>query len=77
MTTELVELNAVVAEFPPEKLRKVIEYAQLLSRPYWELPGYSDEWTEDDVKDYREASLRYLDQQYPEDEGYGDLAQPR
>jgi hypothetical protein len=77
MTAELTELNQVVADLSPELVRKVIEYAKLVSKPYWEQPGYSDEWTDEDVRDYTAASMRYLDQQYPEDEGYGDLAAPR
>ena len=77
MTAELTELNRVVADLPPELVRKVIEYAKLVSKPYWERPGYSDEWTDEDMRDYTAASLEYLDRQYPEDEGYGDLAPPR
>ena len=77
MTAELTELNAVVAEFPPDMVRQVIQYARGLSQPYWERPGYSDVWTEEDLRDFTAASMKYLDQQYPEDEGYGDAAQPR
>jgi hypothetical protein len=77
MTAEVIELNRVVADLPPEVVRKVIEYAKLVSKPYWEHPGYSDEWTDEDLSDYTAASLRDLDRQSPEDEGYGDLAHPR
>jgi hypothetical protein len=81
MTAELTELTEVVAEFPPDMVRKVIEYARALqvpaNLPYWERPGYSDEWTEEDMRDFTAASMNHYDQQHPEDEGYGDFAQPR
>ncbi len=77
MTAGLTELNEVVAEFPPEMVRKVIDYALSLSKPYWERPGYSSVWTEEDLRDATRASMMYYDALYPEDEGYGDLAKPR
>ena len=77
MTVELTELNAIVAEFPPEALRKVIDYARRLTIspdvPYWERPGYSSEWTDEDLRDVAIASMIQFDREHPEDEGYDDI----
>ena len=72
MTAEVTELTEVVAEFPPEMVRKVIEYAKTLAQPYWERPGYSSEWTEEDMRDFTAASMKYFDEQHPGEE-WGDL----
>lgn len=72
MTAELTELNAVVAEFPPEALRRVIDYARRLTIsadvPYWERPGFSSEWTEEDMRDATNACLRSFEEQHPDEE---------
>ena len=77
MTAELNELNAVVAEFPPEALRRVIDYARRLTIspdvPYWERPGFSSEWTREDEFDIARASMIQFDREHPEDEGYDDI----
>ncbi|HET6574036.1 MAG TPA: hypothetical protein VFG68_10570, partial [Fimbriiglobus sp.] len=65
MSAELAELNAVAAELPPDLVRKVIDYARFLTKPYWEHPGYSDEWTDADMRDFTAESMRYYDQCYP------------
>ena len=76
MTAELTELNALVAEFPPDTLKKVIDYARCLmiapDVPYWERPGFSSEWTEEDMRDATIASLRSFEEQHP-DEDWGAL----
>ncbi len=76
MTAELTELNALVAEFPPDALKKVIDYARLLTIPpnvpYWERPGYSDEWSEEDLMDATIASMRAFEEQHP-DEDWGEF----
>ena len=72
MTIELTELNAVVAEFPPDALRKVIEYARRLTispdAPYWERPGFSSEWSEEDMRDATIASMKSFDAQHPDED---------
>jgi hypothetical protein len=65
MTAELTELNRVAADLSPEQVRKVIEYAKLVSKPYWERPGYSDEWTDEDMQDAANASMRAFDEEHP------------
>ena len=77
MSTELEELTRVAGELPPALLRHLIEYAKRFQGPYWTWPGYSGEWTEEDMRDFSAAAMKYYDEQYPEDEGYGDPAQPR
>jgi hypothetical protein len=77
MTAELTELNAVAAELPPELVRKVIDYATLLKQ-WAEKPAPQDVgWTDEDYRETTAASMRYYDQLYPEDEGYGDPAPAR
>ena len=56
MTAEVTELTEVVAELPSEMVRKVIQYAKALAQPYWERPGYSSEWTEEDMRDFTASS---------------------
>ena len=69
MTAELTELNAVVAEFPTDVLKKVIDYARQLTPspdvPYWERPGFSDEWTDEDLRDAAIASMKNFEEQHP------------
>jgi len=72
MTAELTELNAVAAELPPDLVRKVTAYARMLKTPYWELPGYSSEWTEEDMRDATLATMRAFEAEHP-DEDWGDL----
>jgi|GEM_PF-2750163 len=72
MKAELTELNTVVAEFPPDVMRKVIDYARRLTAlsdvPYWERPGYSSEWTEEDMRDAAIASLRSFEEEHPDED---------
>lgn len=77
MTAEQAELSAVVAEFPPELVRKLLEYAIVLKE--WQAkPALEDiGWTDEDYKQATADSLRYYDQAYPEDEGNGDPAAAR
>lgn len=74
MTAELEELNAVVAEFPPELVRKVLEYAVVLKE--WRAKPTPEDvgWTDEDYKQATAESMRYYEQLYPEDEGHGDPA---
>ena len=77
MTAELTELNAIVAEFPPEALRRVIDYARRLTISpdvsYCERPGFSSEWTREDELDIARASMIHFDREHPEDEGYDHI----
>ena len=77
MIAELTELNDVVAEFPPEMVRKVIEYATGLKQWLAKPPLDDIGWTDEDYRAVTAASMRYYDELYPEDEGYGDPAQAR
>jgi hypothetical protein len=72
MTAELAELNAVAATLPPALVRHLVGYAKRFQGPYWEWPGYSSEWTEEDMRDFTAASMRHFDEQHP-DEEWGDL----
>jgi len=65
MAAELTELTAVMAEFPPDIVRKVIDYAKTLAQPYWERPGYSSEWTDEDMRDAAQATMRAFDEEHP------------
>lgn len=77
MTAELTELNEVVAEFPPDMVRQVIQYATGL-KAWREKPSPEEVgWTDEDYRAVTAASMRYYDQLYPEDEGYGDPSQAR
>ena len=65
MTAELDELNRLLAEFPPELVQRVLKYAISLKQPYWERPGYSSEWTEEDIRDATRESIRQFDEEHP------------
>jgi hypothetical protein len=61
MRAELAELNSIVAELPPELVRKVIEYARgLTSAP----PGHLEigEWTEEELREEAIRALRRFDE---------------
>lgn len=77
MSTELAELNAVVAEFPPDLVRKLLDYAIVLKE--WRAKPALEEigWTDEDYRQATADSMRYYEQLYPEDEGYGDPAAAR
>ncbi len=77
MTAEHAQLNDVVSEFPPELVRKLLDYAIVLKE--WQAkPALADiGWTDEDYKQATSDSMRYYEQLYPEDEGYGDPAATR
>lgn len=77
MTADLTELQRVAAELPPELVRKMIEYATLLKQWAEKPPHNVVGWTDEDYQEATAASMRYYDQLYPEDEGYGDRAPAR
>lgn len=67
MTAELNELQAVVAEFPPDLVRKVIEYAKRLTPT--NPAGYdADEPTEEELREAHNRDLqRFEDEHSGED----------
>ena len=74
MTAELDELTRVAAELTPEMVRKMIAHAVALKR-WADKPALDDiGWTDEDYREMTAASMRYLDEQYPEGEGYDDPA---
>jgi hypothetical protein len=65
MSAELAELNRLLAEFPPELVQRVLNYAISLKQPYWERPGYSSEWSDEDIQEAMHESMRQFDAQHP------------
>lgn len=72
MSAGLEELIRVASELTPRQLRKLTVYAHLITKPYWELPGYSDEWTDEDLRDATRESMRQFEEEHP-DEDWGEL----
>jgi hypothetical protein len=71
MTAELAELNAIAVTLPPAVVRELIRYAKKFQGPYWTWPGYSDEWTDEDLRDFSNAAMQYFEEEHP-DEDWGD-----
>ena len=70
MSQEIETLNRVVAGLRPEVVRQVIDFALFL-RTRQEAPvDYSDEWTEEDLREMTLASLRQFEAEHP-DEDWG------
>ena len=73
----LQEVYATVSQLTPtEKLRlaarlldDVVRKEQLLADRS-SLEGYSEEWSDEDIREFAAASARYMDSQYPEEADY-------
>jgi hypothetical protein len=74
---EVAEISLALWYLPLRKLAEVRALVMKLKEEcgYAEPIDDSDEWTEEDKRDFGRASALYLDQTYPEDEGYDDLGQ--
>jgi hypothetical protein len=72
MTADLEELNAVAGTLPPTVLRELIRYAKQFQGPYWTWPGYSDEWSDEDIRDFMNQSMQHFEEEHP-DEDWSDL----
>lgn len=64
MTAELTELNEVVAEFPPEMVRQVLNYARMLKCSQTGEIEMS-ELTTEDKRAIAHAALRRFEEQHP------------
>ena len=72
MTAELSELTQVLDSFPSELTRQVLDFALFLRDRYPEkLVNFSWEWSDQDMRDFTIASMRYWDSLHP-DEVWGD-----
>ena len=70
MSHELETLTRVVAGLPLDAVRKVIDFALFLRTRQAMSVDYSDEWTDEDLRDITLASLRRFEAEHP-DEDWG------
>lgn len=65
--TQTLEILDVLKTLPAEKIDEVKDFAVFLRERYGkseeaEIFDESDEWTEEDLRDFSNASLRYADE---------------
>jgi hypothetical protein len=70
MSHEIETLTRVVAGLPPDAIRQVIDFALFLQARHAAPVDYSDEWTDEDLRDATLASLRRFEAEHP-DEDWG------
>lgn len=58
----------VLKDLPPERVEEVYDFALFLNSRCKSQSDFSDEWTEEDMRDATIASLRYADSLEAEDE---------
>lgn len=64
--------QTTIQGLPEEDRRRlvtlIVEGLQVRSVDVNALEGYSDEWTEEDMRDFSNASLQYFDEKYGSDD---------
>ncbi len=65
MTAELIELNRLLAEFPPELVRQVLSYAQTLTLSPSGLDYDTDEPTEDELRETSNRDMERFEDEHP------------
>lgn len=63
-TTEENEILTLLKGLPLEKLVEVKDFVLFLKSRYQTNIDYSTEWTDEDLADFTNASLRYFDQDH-------------
>ena len=68
--TLALEIIETLKTLPPEKIAEVRDFALFLREQHNKTQNidYSDEWTDEDMRDVTTASLRYADEFENEDE---------
>jgi hypothetical protein len=68
--TQTLEILEVIKSLPSEKVDEVKDFAIFLRDHYAknEMIGESDEWTEEDLRDFSSASFKYFEESEREDE---------
>jgi hypothetical protein len=57
---QTLEIMKLISTLPPEKLAEVRDFAQFLRDKYVD-EDYSDEWSDEDMRDFAAASLQYFE----------------
>lgn len=67
--TQTLEILEVIKSLPAEKVDEVKDFAIFLRERYGktEIVDESDEWTDEDLKDFALASFRYFEETEQED----------
>lgn len=61
-TTQETEILSLLRTLPKDKVDEVKDFALFLKSKYQSI-DYSTEWTEEDLRDFSNASLNYFDEQ--------------
>jgi len=77
LTPELTALVNTARVLPPELVRQVADFAEFLRAKRAALPiDESDEWSEEDLRDWRLHSLRYFESMHPNEDWGTDYGNP-
>ncbi len=68
--TQTIEILNVLKTLPPEKLDEVKDFAVFLHERYGnpEILDESDEWSDEDLRDFSKATFEYFEQTEQENE---------
>lgn len=68
--TQTLEILEVIKSLPSEKLDEVKDFAIFLRERYGksEIVDESDEWTDEDLRDFSSASFKYFEESEQENE---------
>lgn len=62
-TTQETEILSLLRTLPKDKVDEVKDFALFLKSKYQSNIDYSTEWTDEDLRDFTNASLNYFDGQ--------------
>jgi len=64
---QAAEIIQALRHLPPEKVREVRDFALFLKEQFQrgQPVNESDEWTDEDIRDFLEASIEYADRTLP------------
>ena len=70
LTPELTALVGAARGLPPELVRQVTDFAEFLGKKHAAPPAVdeSDEWSEEDTRDFARAAMRRFEAEHPDDD---------